>query len=151
MTVMVFSEWPDAVKGKADCNGNAAAEDSDMPGQNRNAPHGRGVSLPGRSVVSDSEAGKLGRDPPPGRHVGIAQLMSHGCHHAQLVFRQLLQEDLAGLGYRVHDAVHCARTRRQPLDLRSTVPLRPFSLRAPELLNVSKPVLPPLKIITVRS
>jgi hypothetical protein len=53
--------------------------------------------------------------------------------------------------HRVHGAVHGARTRRQPLDLRSTVRLRPFSLRAPELLNFSKPVLPPLRIFTVRS
>jgi hypothetical protein len=53
--------------------------------------------------------------------------------------------------HRVHGAVHGARMRRQPLDLRSTVRLRPFSLRAPELLDFSKPVLPPLRIFTVRS
>jgi hypothetical protein len=53
--------------------------------------------------------------------------------------------------HRVHGAVHGARTRRQPLDLRSTVRLRPFSLRAPGLLNFCKPVLPPLRIFTVRS
>jgi hypothetical protein len=52
---------------------------------------------------------------------------------------------------RAHGAVHRARARPRPLDLRSTVQLWHFLLRAPEQFNFRMPVLPPYKNLAVRS
>jgi hypothetical protein len=52
---------------------------------------------------------------------------------------------------RAHGAVHGARVHPWLLDLRSTALRWLFCLRAPDLLDFSKPVLPPLRIFTVRS
>jgi hypothetical protein len=52
---------------------------------------------------------------------------------------------------RVHGAVHHIRARLQPLDLRSTVRLWHFLLRAPEQLYFRMTVLPPYKNLAYRS
>jgi hypothetical protein len=52
---------------------------------------------------------------------------------------------------RAHRAVHRARARPRPLDLRSTVRLWHFLLRAPEQFNFHMPILPPYKNLAVRS
>jgi hypothetical protein len=52
---------------------------------------------------------------------------------------------------RAHGAVHGVRTRWQPLDPRSTVRLRRFTLRVPGKFCIRMPVLPPSKILTIRS
>jgi hypothetical protein len=52
---------------------------------------------------------------------------------------------------RAHGPVHGVHTCWQPLDPRSTVRLRRFTLRVPGKFCIRMPILPPIKILADRS
>jgi hypothetical protein len=71
-----------------------------------------------------------------------------GSHRIPLRFEWAVHR---GPVHRVHGAVHRTRASPRPLDLRSTVRLRPFPLRVPGKFYIHMPVLPPKRILAVRS